>query len=62
MDEATTASAMGRVPTPTYTLALRGAASTLLDVGLEMYEVTMAAPFQASRWTRQQQPVPWDVS
>ena len=43
MDEAMTASALRRVPTPTYTLALCGAASTFLDAGLEMDDATTAA-------------------
>ena len=65
MDEATTAGAMERFPTLAGTLALRKAASAvsaLLDAGLKMDEATTAAPFRALRWTRQQQPVPWDVS
>ena len=51
MDEATTADAMGRVPTLADTLALRGAASAvsaLLDAGLEMDEATTAAVFRAT--------------
>ena len=48
MDEATTASAMGRVPTTTHALALRWAASTLLDAGLEMDKTTTAAAFRAT--------------
>ena len=51
MDEATTAGAMGRVPNPTNTLTLRGAAlavSALLDAGLVTDEATTAAPFRAT--------------
>ena len=52
MDEATTAGAMGRVPTPAYALSLRGAVSVLLDAGLEPYAATTAAAFRTSIWTR----------
>ena len=54
MDEATTAGAMGRVPTPVDTLALRGAAPDLLAAGLEMDEATTAAVdrTEADRWMR----------
>ena len=45
MDEATTAGAMGRVPTPAAALALCGAALNLLATGLEMEEATTAAAF-----------------
>ena len=50
MDEATTAGAMGCVPTPAKALALHGAASAvsaLLNAGLEMDEATTAAAFRA---------------
>ena len=46
MDEATTAGAMGCVPTPSDALALRGAASAvsaLLDAGLKMDDGAGAA-------------------
>ena len=66
MDEATTAGAMGRVPTPADALALRGAAPDLLDAGLEMDEATLAAAFRATAdavdgaeaggWTRRPYP------
>ena len=69
MDEATTAGAMGCVPSPADALALRGAASTvsaLLDMGLEMDEATTAAAFRAKAdavdgnkadgWTQRQYP------
>ena len=48
MDEALTAGAMGRVPTPADSLSLRGAASALFDAGLEMDEATTAATFRAT--------------
>ena len=43
MEKSTEAGAMGRVPTPADALALHGAASPLLDAGLEMDEATTVA-------------------
>ena len=51
MDEATTAGAMGRVPTPADTLALRGAAlavSALIDADLKIDDVVGAAAASAA--------------
>ena len=48
MDEVSTAGAMGHVPTPAESLPLRGAASALLDAGIEMDEATTAAVFRAT--------------
>ena len=50
MDEASTAGAMGRVPTPADSLSLRGAASGLFYAGLEMDEATTAAAFLATAY------------
>ena len=48
MDEATTAGAIGRVPTPADVLALRWAASALLYADLEMDEATTAVAQKAA--------------
>ena len=66
MDKASTAGAMGRVPTPADSLSLRGAASVLFDAGIKMDEATTAAAFpatadavdgaEADGWTRRPYP------
>ena len=57
MDEAMTASALRRVPTPTYTLALCGAASTFLDAGLEMEAVRNSSRRRPPRPQTRQAPL-----